>query len=522
MNRRFNKWRSLLRSTPRTISRNLPRNGSRTLLRNTPRNILAAALLLLVMDLRAQTSAQMPAGTQQPAMTPRPAGQQSAPQIYNLSILEAVAFADKNNVQIRNSLLDYQIQEQTNRNITSSAYPQLSGSLSTTYYPNIPVQSFPNFIAQATYGVLQQEGVKNGSGQPITAPSDFGLITAGFGTKWNAAGTVNFSQILFDGQVFVGLQARRTSLDYARSNTEVTKESIKTNIYKVYYQLVVSQTQMQQIDANIVRADKLLSDARAMFNNGFAENLDVSRASVQLANLQTQKLTTQRNIDNGYLGLKYLLGMRANDSLTLTDKITDEDIRNGVPMESNYQYSDRKEFQQLAATDQLNQYNIKRYKYAYLPTANINSSFAKQAFRNKFDFFSNQPWYSIWNIGLTINIPIFDGFARASNVAKARLQQQQTKNQLDNLKLSIDNDVAQARNSFASAVITWGTQKKNMDLAQEVYEQTKKKYEGGLGSTTDITTAQTDLVTAQTNYVNAMYDAILARIDYLKAIGKLP
>ena len=64
-------------------------------------------------------------------------------------------------------------------------------------------------------------------------------------------------------------------------------------------------------------------------------------------------------------------------------------------------------------------------------------------------------------------------------------------------------------------------QKKNMKLAEEVYEQTKKKYEAGLGSNTEITTAQTDLKSAQTNYITALQEAIIARIDYLKAIGKL-
>jgi outer membrane protein TolC len=471
--------------------------------------MLPAALLLPAADVHAQ----QPMSSEQA---------RSAPQIHAFSIAQAVDFADKNNAQVLNALLDYKIQEQTNRNITASAYPQLSGSLGTTYYPDIPVQSFPNFIAQATYGVLTQEGVKNGSGQPIVAPSDFGLITAGFGTKWNASGGFNFSQILFDGQVFVGLQARRTSLDYAHSSAEVTKETIKANIYKVYYQLVVSRTQMEQIDANISRAEKLLNDAKALFKNGFSEGLDVSRASVQLTNLQTQKLTTQRNIDNGYIGLKYLLGMNIRDSLVLTDSISEDQIKDGVPMEASYQYSDRKDYQALAAADRLNQFNVKRYKYSYLPTASLNSSWSKQAFRSEFDFFGKGDWYTIWNIGLTINVPIFDGFAKASNLEKARLQQQQTNNQLEYLKLSIDNDVQQARNSFASAVVTLESQRKNMDLAQEVYDQSKKKYENGLGSTTDITTAQADLVTAQTNYVNAIYDAVIAKVDYLKAIGKLP
>jgi outer membrane protein TolC len=62
---------------------------------------------------------------------------------------------------------------------------------------------------------------------------------------------------------------------------------------------------------------------------------------------------------------------------------------------------------------------------------------------------------------------------------------------------------------------------KNRKLAEEVFNQTQKKFQAGLGSNTEITAAQTDLKAAETNYINALYDAIIARVDYLKAIGKL-
>ena len=59
------------------------------------------------------------------------------------------------------------------------------------------------------------------------------------------------------------------------------------------------------------------------------------------------------------------------------------------------------------------------------------------------------------------------------------------------------------------------------DLAEKVYNQTKKKFDSGTGSNTEISTAQTDLITSQTNYVSALYNAIIAKVDYLKATGKL-
>jgi outer membrane protein TolC len=64
-------------------------------------------------------------------------------------------------------------------------------------------------------------------------------------------------------------------------------------------------------------------------------------------------------------------------------------------------------------------------------------------------------------------------------------------------------------------------QKKNMELAEKIYQQTKKKYEVGTGSQIEIVAAQTEMKAAQTNYITALYDAIIAKVDFLKATGKL-
>ncbi len=264
----------------------------------------------------------------------------NAQEHHEFSVKQAVDYGLKNSVQVKNALLDVKIQEQTNRGITAAAYPHLNGSISGTYNPNIATQSFPNFIGAATYQVLQQEGVKNGSGSPIIPPSDFGLIQAQFGTKYNASVGADLSQLLFDGQVFVGLKARATSIDWQNKNVEVTEETIKANIYKIYYQLVVSKTQIDLLDANIDRLDKLEHDTREMYKNGFAEKLDIDKVTVQISNLQTEKSKALNDIQNGYLGLKLLMGMPMKDSLVLTDTISDNQVKEGVLETDNYKYGD--------------------------------------------------------------------------------------------------------------------------------------------------------------------------------------
>ncbi|MGL1386218.1 TolC family protein, partial [Vibrio parahaemolyticus] len=90
---------------------------------------------------------------------------------------------------------------------------------------------------------------------------------------------------------------------------------------------------------------------------------------------------------------------------------------------------------------------------------------------------------------------------------RARIDLQNTNNQIEALKLSIDNAVEQARLKFKDAIATMDFQKQNMELAEKVYAQTKKKYEVGTGSNTEINAADVDLKTAQSNYISALYDA---------------
>ncbi len=446
---------------------------------------------------------------------------QQAPLKHEFSLQQCIDYAEKNNAFVKNSLIDIKLQEQQNREITAQAYPQINGNFNAQYNPNVTVQTFPNFIAAATYGVLESEGVKNGSGDPIKSPSDFGFIEAAFGSKYTASAGVTLSQILFDGQVFVGLQARKTAIDYRAESSELTKEQIRTNISKIYYQLAVSNVQIQLIDANIGRADKLLNDSRELYKNGFAESLDVDRASVQLTNFQAQKQTTLNNISNGYLDLKVLMGMPVHDTLILTDSVTAESIQKEALTDGTYKYEDRPEYRVLSLSQKLQGYNVRRYKLARIPTASLNAGYSKLSQGNYFDFFTQSPWFASSYVGVTVNVPIFGGFLKEANIKQAQLELEQTNNNIEYLKLQIDQDVDSSINSFNSAVTNLNNQKKNVDLASRVYDLTKKKYESGLASTTDISNAQADLTTAQTSYVISLYNAVLAKIDYLKATGKL-
>lgn len=428
-------------------------------------------------------------------------GQKSTiPQMHSFTAKEAVDYALQNTVQVKNALLDIQLQQQQNKQITAQALPQLNGNVSFTDYLSIPTQLIPAEFTGGTPGTYF----------PIK-----------FGTKYSATYGANLQQILFDGQVFVGLQARKSAIQSSVLAADVTKEQIKANVYKVYYQLVVAKRQIGTLDANIANYQKLLHDTKEIYKNGFAEKLDVDKVQVQLSNLQTQKLKAQNQIDAGKEGLKLLMNIPQSDSLYLTDTLSDEEIKSNI-LDENYNYEDRKEFLQLETAIQLDKYNVKRYQLSRIPTLTFSANYNRNAQRTTFTFFKKEePWYSSSFISFNLNIPIFDGGYRTANIQTAKLNLSKMNNNLDQLKSSIDNDVAQSRINMRSAILTMDVQKKNIDLAEQVYNSTKLKYEQGVGSNQEISTAQADLVTAQNNYYSSLYDAIIAKIDYQVAAGKL-
>lgn len=427
---------------------------------------------------------------------------QEQKRVHAFSLADAVTYAQKNNVQVKNALLDIDAQIQTNREIAAAALPNISTNLSGTNFLTIPTSLLPGQIFGG-------------------APGTF--IPVQFGTKYNSTYGANFNQLLFDGQVFIALQARATSLDWKKKNAALTEENIKANIYKIYYQLSASKTQLNILDANIDRLQKLANDAAIMYKNGFAEKLDVDKVNVQLNNLQTEKLKANNSVTIGYMGLKMLMGMPIKDSLVLTDVINESSLSTDVLYENDFQYGVRKDFQYLTTVKKLSEYNVKRYQLSYLPTISINGAYTKNAQRTKFDFFDNTNglWFKTSLIGLNINLPIFNGFSTVSKIKKAKIELQQVENQLAAMKNNIDNELSQAKLNYMSSVATVEFQKKNMQLAENVYSQTKKKFEAGTGSNTEISAAQADLVSAQNNFMNALYAALIAKVDLLKASGKL-
>ena len=204
--------------------------------------------------------------------------------------------------------------------------------------------------------------------------------------------------------------------------------------------------------------------------------------------------------------------------------LNNESVKENVLDDGTVNYNNRSEVRLLNTVQKLQELDVRRNKLGYAPTLAFFYQFQQQGQLNKnFSAFTGQNWFWFNSnlIGLNLSIPIFDGFQRKYKIQQSKYTLDKTINSIENIKKAIDFEQNAAKINLRNAIINMDAQQKNLELAERVYNTTKKKYEQGVGSSFEILQSDTELQRAQGNYFDALYNAVVAKISYLKAIGQL-
>lgn len=442
-----------------------------------------------------------------------------AQQRYELTVRDAVELAYKNVAEVKNAQIDYRLQEAKNREITGQALPQLTGTVSGNYYTSLPQFLFPDATSTAVYSILKEEGVSGSSG-PITKVPPVMLRQVTFQQPSNLQFSAQLTQLLFQPDVFVGLQARKTALDYNTALLEQVKEKVKDSAYNRYYAILVAQKQLYYLNEGVARLQKLYSDDSIMYKNGFAERLDLERVQVQLNNLRTTRNIVQSGVDISYAALKFALGLSQRDTVVLKEELTEATVKEGL-LNDAFRYEDRPEIRTLNITRRLQELDLKRNRLGYYPTVSALGNFTRGGQGQNVFNANKSVWINSSFVGLNVNIPIFDGFQRKYKIQQSRLNIEKLDNTINYVKQAVDFDQVVSKQSLQNALENLDIQVRNRALAEKVYNTTKLKFEEGLGSSFEVLQADNDLQTAQANYFQALYQATVARVSYLRSLGRL-
>jgi len=436
---------------------------------------------------------------------------------YQFSLQQALAFAYTHQVDMLNGRLNEDAAKHTVNEYRGMGLPQINGMVDFTDYIQLPTQFLPDFLSPAVYNILRDEGLVT------NVPAASGaVVPVKFGTRYNATIGLTATQLLFDGSYLVGLKAAKTYRELTIKSTNVTQAEVAQKVSQAYYGVLINFEVLGQIVSNVARLKKLSDDTKAMLDNGFVESIDYDRVNLSYNTAISEKEKVERRIELGYLLLKFQMGMDMSAKLTLTDKLADIKLEEAALINESFDYTRRPEFAVLQTNQKLQELLIKKEKAMYLPSLAAYGNISTAAARNKFDFTSpDEQWFSSQLIGAKLTMPIFQGSSRYARVQRSKVELAKIDNSMTQLQSGISMEIASAKVTLQNSLATLQTQKKNMDLAEEISRVTKIKYEQGIGSNLEVVNAESDLKDAQVAYYSALYEALISKVDLDKATGNL-
>ncbi len=415
-------------------------------------------------------------------------------QTVRISLKDALNYALENNTEIQKAKLEIINGKLVTEEIRARALPQISGTSSLTDQLIIPQLVVGNQVFK-------------------------------MGRQWSGNAGVNMSQQLFNQQVFTGLKAAKAGESFYNLSAELTEEEIIQQVATAYYQLLVSREQLKTIEANIQSISRIENTVADQFRNGLAKKIDLDRVRVNLTNVKTQRDQLANGIIQQENVLKFYIGMPVETQIEIPAAELKKINEDAASRYADFKVEQLTRYQLLMKQEELLGYQKKAAIAEYFPTLSLTGNFQRNAMSDKFDLLSGQSStavkYNASAIGLTLNIPIFDGFARRSRVKQADIEIQQIRQDLKNTKNSLSLSHQNANLALKNNISTINAQEENMKLAAEVYTSTQNNYNNGLATLTDLLNAETSLVDAQNSYNQALLNYRLAEIQLIQSNGNI-
>jgi outer membrane protein TolC len=266
----------------------------------------------------------------------------------------------------------------------------------------------------------------------------------------------------------------------------------------------------------------LLEITALQSKNDLILKTDHSRVEVARDNLQTQ-IDNMNQLSHSQMSLfKYLVGLPLDSEIIISDSLSfSEENRLGNLFREPVSY--RIELQLIDHQIELNRLHRKSIRQSYLPTLSGFGQLYYQGQRNEFDFFRSvdEKFYKVGVVGIQLTIPLFDGFEK-----KARLQQYDIELQQLNLaredKINyFSKELLDAIHQYRNGLTVISRQKKNVEVAKEVYHVTLQGYRQQVVSLSDLLMSENELTEADLSYSHALVQLKQAALDLNRVRGEL-
>ena len=333
----------------------------------------------------------------------------------------------------------------------------------------------------------------------------------------NLSNSIVASYLLYDfGNRDANLENARQLLLSASASQSSTVQTILLSATVAYYQVQANIAALDAAREAERASEESFRAAEARYKAGVATPADKLQAQTAFAQLTLSRITSEGNLQNAYGNLANVMGLPANKRISLVSSNINppnsilDDVNSLIEQAVNR----RPDLIASEAQYKAAQANIDASKAASKPTISV-------AMSNDLFNGTNLTTSNGTTLGLTVSIPLFDGYAPTYRIRAAEATADLVAAQRDRLRLQISLDVWSAYQNLRTALESVTATETLVKSAEESYRVALGRYKAGVGNIIDTLNAQSALATARQQKIQAALNSNIARATLAQSMGAL-
>ncbi len=425
-----------------------------------------------------------------------------------LSLQDCIQIALENNSTLRNAERRVALSKADVTTAWSSMLPHINTSFSSGKY----IQGARKMKTDVPRGIDPETGTVIYEQQVITQDR----------TERNSYGArVTLSQNIWDfgrsSNAIKSANAVKASSKYSLRNTRM---AVILNVKKAYYQLLKAVKLVRVYEQAVDYAEEQVEEAKTRLDIGLASRAEVYQARVNLGNNKRDYITQKNLVEVARANLNSALGIDPSTPIEVVEDETEPifpqytfDKALEIAMESN------QNIKSLELEAKSYYYNLGAAKARYMPSIGAGITYARNNDQADRVFTTNLDEDFTAQLGIELDLNVFNGFADKAAIQKARLNYETALENLKEARRLLTVDVKQFFLDLEAYGDFLEINQENIKAARENLRLQQERRRVGSGTELEVTQAQVELVSAQSAYVRAEYEAKIARAELETAMG---
>lgn len=325
---------------------------------------------------------------------------------------------------------------------------------------------------------------------------------------------------LINAQLWNSLKISASDVELAVEKARSSKLEMITQIKKAFYSVLFAKEALNVYIDEYENAQKNFEQTSIRFKAQKASELEYRRAESTLAATIPNIYNAESNVVLAMWQLKAVMGVDLDMNMDVDGSLDDysENMFYEIHKHDSYTLDYNSMMKQLSIQAEQLAQAVKVQQSAYIPTIAATFSYSVNAMSNDFNF-SEYRWTPHSYVGLSINIPIFSGGKRRSDVQEARVRRSQLALQTIDTERKLKIGIRQNLTAMETNMKNYIAAQKTVDTAQKAYDIVQKAFFVGRSTTTEMNDAQLVLTKARLGMSQAVFNFISAKADLEKTLG---